>query len=526
MGESLYKIGIDVGSTNTDAVLIEGENRVVKAVKVPTTYDVTSGIIRALKEIVKKSGIPPEEVATVTYGTTHGLNAIVERKGLSKVGILRIGYPATTSVPPLSDWPADLIDAVKGEVRIVRGGHEYNGEEIAPLDEEGVKKAAKAFKEKKIKSVAITSVFSPVVPEHEEKAAEIIRNIMGEKTSISLSHNIGSIGLVERENATILNSAIVDVLGKSIDSVRQAMSELGLNEAKLFLAQNDGTIISSSEAKKYPIFTVVAAVSNSVRGAYVLTGIEDAIVIDTGGTTSNIGVLERGFPRESSSAAIIGGVRTSFMMPDFISIGIAGGSLVRKEGEKVIVGPQSVGYRITSEAIVFGGEKITATDIAVALGIASIDDPRANNNRPKDIIDKELAEKAMLYIKEKIEDAVDRIKTKPEKTPLIIVGGGSIIIPKALSGASTVIRPKNAQSANAIGAATALVGATIEKTFSYEQTPRSQALEEARREAEERAKEMGARPETIKVISIEEISLPYLPGTIVKVKVKAAGKAF
>ncbi len=520
-----YTIGIDVGSTNTDAVIVDEKNNVVHAVKVPTTSDVTTGLIQALNKVVEEAGVNREEIKRVTYGTTHGLNAIIERKGLYKVGVIRIGLPATTSIEPMTDWPQDLVEAIGKNIIMVEGGHEYNGEEISPLDEQKIRKAAKEFKDKKIQSIAITSVFSPVIPEHENRAAEIIREEMGEETPISLSHTIGSIGLLERENATILNSAIIGVIRKSIKAVREAMEKLNIQHAQLYLAQNDGTILSAEEAQKYPIFTVVAAVSNSVRGAYVLTGLENAIVIDTGGTTSNIGVLEKGFPRESSTAAIIGGVRTSFMMPDFISIGLAGGSIVKVKEGKITVGPESVGYRINPEAIVFGGNTTTATDIAIALGLATIDDPKADNERPKKVIDPELARKAHEYIKEKIEDQIDRIKTKPDPMPVVLVGGGSIILPRQLKGASKVIRPRAAQSANAIGAATALVGATIEKAYSYEQVPREKAIEETKEEARKRAIEMGARAETVEIVMVEEISMPYFPGTTVKIKVKAAGKA-
>ncbi len=518
------RVGIDVGSTHTDAVIVDEKGKLVHAVKHPTTPDITTGILEALRRVVREAGVSKDDIVAVMFGTTHGLNAIIQRKGLLKVGVIRIGLPATASIEPMSDWPEDLRKAI-GDIKVlVRGGVEYNGEEIAPLDEDTLRRVAKRFKEMGVQAVAITAVFSPVKPDHELRAAEIIREVMGD-IPVSLSHTIGSIGLLERENATILNAAIIDVMKKAIGAVKKTMDELGLFHAKLFVTQNDGTIISAEQAEKYPIFTVVAAISNSIRGAYVLTGIPNAIVVDMGGTTTNVGALEHGFPRESSRAVNIGGVRTSFMMPDFISIGVAGGSIVKTIDGEVVVGPESVGYELVTKGIAWGGDVITATDIALVLDKMTIDDPRCNPERAKKFIPRELAERAYEYIVRKVEEAIDKVKTKPDPMPVILVGGGSAMLPRKLEGASEVIRPEGAQFANAIGAATALIGATIEKVYSYEHISREKALSEAKSEAMSKAIEFGADPTTVEIVMVEEIPLPYLPGNIVKVKVKAVGKA-
>jgi len=518
------RVGIDVGSTNTDAVIVDEKGKLVHAVKHPTTADITTGILEALKRVVREAGVSEDDIVAVMFGTTHGLNAIIQRKKLLRVGVVRIGLPATASIEPMADWPMDLRKAIGDMKVLVRGGFEYSGEEIAPLDEDALHRIAERFRELGVEAVAVTSVFSPVKPDHELRAAEIFRKVLGD-IPISLSYTIGSIGLLERENATILNAAIIGVMRKAISAVKETMNELGLSHAKLFIAQNDGTIMSAEQAEKYPIFTVVAAVSNSIRGAYVLTGLENAIVVDMGGTTTNVGVLEHGFPRESSIAVNIGGVRTSFMMPDFVSIGVAGGSIVRTVGDEVVVGPESVGYELVTKGIAWGGNVVTATDVALALDKMVVDDPKCNPERAKKLIPRSLAEKAYEYIVRKVEEAIDKVKTRPKPMPVILVGGGSAMLPRKLEGASEVIRPEGAQSANAIGAATALIGATVEKTYSYEHVPREKALGEAKKEAIRRAIESGADPATVDIVTVEEISLPYLPGNIVKVKVKAVGRA-
>lgn len=133
-------------------------------------------------------------------------------------------------------------------------------------------------------------------------------------------------------------------------------------------SQNDETLMIADYAREYPILTVACGPTNSIRGASYLTSLKNALVVDIGEITY-VGVIQNCFPRESSVALTIGGVRTNFRMTDVISIGLSGGSIVREKDGKITVGPESVGYNITREAIVFGWNTITVTDIAVKLGI-------------------------------------------------------------------------------------------------------------------------------------------------------------
>ena len=172
-----------------------------------------------------------------------------------------------------------------------------------------------------------------------------------------------------------------------------------MTNADIYLSQNDGTLMTMDYARRYPILTVACGPTNSIRGASYLSRLDNAIVIDVGGTTTDLGVIQNGFPRESGVAVTIGGVRTNFRMPDVYSIGLGGGSIVREHADgSVTVGPDSVGYEITEKALVFGGDTLTATDIAVRLGMANIGDPAKVAG-----VDIELARKAMATIRELVE---------------------------------------------------------------------------------------------------------------------------
>lgn len=512
----MYKLGIDVGGTNTDAVLINDQLQVIADVKSPTSDDIYSGILVALKTILEKAKINPAEINQAMLGTTQCTNAIVERKKLAKIGILRIGAPAMEGIKPMVDWALDLHGFVE-DICIIPGGYEYDGKELNAFDEA----AAKNFFEKmkgKVKSIAISCVFSSVRNDHERQAAKLCKEIMGEDTHLSISSEIGSMGMIERENATILNAALYDVAQSFTEGFARSLEEQGITNAEIYLSQNDGTLMTMDYARRYPILTIACGPTNSIRGASYLTQLQNAIVIDVGGTTTDFGVIQNGFPRESSVAATIGGVRTNFRMPDVASIGLGGGTIIRENNGKITVGPDSVGYKITEEALIFGGTILTATDIAVRLGMVSLGDPTKVSH-----INEDLAKKAMSIMKEMIEDHVDAMKISSEEIDVILVGGGSIVIPENLEGTRNVLKPNYFGIANAIGSAISKVSGTYEQLVSYDECPRDQALETAKAQAINLAVAAGAIRETIEIIDVEDVPLAYYPGNTNRVKIKAAG---
>lgn len=515
---TMYRLGIDVGGTNTDAVILDETLTPVTSTKVPTTPDVAAGISQAMREVLQSSGVDPAEIRFAMLGTTQATNAIVERKRLNQVAVIRIGLPATASIRPLTGWPDDLKSAIGTMTWLVHGGHEFDGREISPLDEDAIRRIARDVRDRAT-SFAVTSVFSPVSADHEQRAARIIREELGAGTPVSLSHEIGSVGLLERENATVLNAALVQVAHDTAQGFISALREEGIH-ARVYLGQNDGTLMSVDYAQRYPVLTIACGPTNSIRGAAFLAGRRGSIVVDVGGTTSDVGVLVNGFPRESSVAVEIGGVRTGFRMPDLVSIGLGGGSIVRRhEDGSVTVGPDSVGYELTRKALVFGGDVLTATDVAVALGRAELGDRSRVAGLDPDLLDA-----AWRNIEEQTIDAVDRMKTTAADQPVIMVGGGSIVVPHQFQGASEVFAPRYFEVANAIGAAIAQISGQVERLYSLDQIDRAAALEDARARAVAEAIAAGADPDTVEVVDVEDVPLAYLPGNATRVRVKAAGR--
>lgn len=505
------RIGIDVGGTNTDAVLLDG-TKVLAAVKMSTTTDVTSGIVAAIDGLQQQHAFDPAGVRAVMIGTTHFINALIEARRLAPTAAVRLSLPAGASLPPMVDWPQRLVDAVSGRSYLCHGGHEFDGRHIAELDEAELRKAVEDMGRNGVRSVAITSVFSPVNHEFEQRAAELIAAELPD-VAISLSHEIGRIGLLERENATVINAALRELAANIVDGLATSVTGAGIT-APLYLSQNDGTLMDVDFARRYPVATFASGPTNSMRGAAVLSGLDTCAVIDVGGTTSDVGVLNQGFPREATTAVSVAGIRTNFRMPDVLSIGIGGGSLVRGD----VVGPESVGYQLTSKALVFGGDTLTATDIAVAAGRAEIGDPSLVAH-----LDKDMVRAALERIAADNADAVERMRTSAEPLPVVAVGGGSVLLPDELGDAGAVHRPENYAVANAIGAAIAQIGGEVDRVYAIEPGRRDSVVDEAKQEAVDRAVAAGASPSTVDIVDFDEVPIPYLPGNATRIRVKAVG---
>ena len=509
------RIGVDVGGTNTDAVVMDGTT-VLAAHKSPTTANVSGGIVGSISEVLETSAVAPGNVESVMIGTTHFTNAFVERRGLLPVGIIRIALPSSRGVLPLTDWPEDISSAVGENHYLVKGGYQYDGRVADELDELAVAEAAKEIHKKGIKSIAITGLFSPVNSEMEMRAEEIVRN-EAPNSSITLSSKIGRVGILERENAAVMNASLADLSTEVVQSFRIALKKLKIT-APFYISQNDGTLMSSEFVEKYPVLTFASGPTNSMRGAAYLSGLKDALIADIGGTTTDIGMLLNGFPRESSITVDIGGVRTNFRMPDVLTLGLGGGSLVVEGGDGVKVGPKSMGYRLTKQAMVFGGDTMSATDLAVAAGYADIGDKSLVSG-----ISKQTIEAGIAGIHQIVGDGVDRMKTSADPMPLVLVGGGSVLIRDDIPGTSETIIPENAGVANAIGASIAQVSGETDRVFAYDASGRDDAMETAKTEARERAIEAGADPSTIEILDIEEVPLAYMPGGATRIRVKVAG---
>jgi N-methylhydantoinase A/oxoprolinase/acetone carboxylase beta subunit len=471
MREADLRLGVDVGATNTDAVVIDARHHLVAKAKVPTTGDVHSGIGAAISRIVGHRDVDPTTVTRAHLGTAIAVDAIIERRALKRVAVVRIGGPLTFAVPPLVTWPAALRGAVSAGEIIVGGGAEYDGRPGAPLDGEHLARFLASVGER-AQAVAIAGVFSPVAPDQELAAAEIVRRELGARVHVSLSHEIGSLGLLERENATVLNAALVGGIEDLAAALHQTLEAEGI-EAEPFFAQNDGTVMALDHALRFPVLMIGSGAANSLRGAAFLSGVEEGIVADVGGASTTIGALVDGFPRTAALPAEIAGVRMDFRMPDVFTLPLGGGSV---PSTRTLDGRQRRALR-----------------------------------------------HVLLVVEDVLADAVDRAWHELQAPALVVVGGAGMVVPDELAGVGEVIRPSDGEVAGAIGAAIAPVSGQADRICPNRPDKRSAALEEARADAFARAIHAGADPDAVEVVEVEEVPLTYLLDPAVRIRVRVAG---
>ncbi|CAH1790669.1 unnamed protein product, partial [Owenia fusiformis] len=208
-------------------------------------------------------------------------------------------------------------------------------------------------------------------------------------------------------------------------------------------------------------------------------------------------------------------------MPDVFSFGLGGGSKVKVDKEFAQVGPQSVGYNLKSEGLLFGGSILTATDIAVANDLLTLGDVTKVKATVNDVTAKQCLDK----IHSMLEDAIDQVKTSADDVTVVLVGGGSVLVDtnRHIQGCNNILKPPHFQVANAIGAALSQVSGSVDTVVNLASTTRDDAIAQAKQQACDLAIQAGAETDTIQICEVDEIGLAYLPGNATRIKVKAIG---
>jgi N-methylhydantoinase A/oxoprolinase/acetone carboxylase beta subunit len=509
----MYRIGIDVGGTNTDAVLMNG-NEVVHAVKTATSADVMAGVLAVLRQVISGSGVRAADLRAVMIGTTHFTNAIVERRSLARVGVIRLALPATQSLPPLSGWPEDIAAAIRADARIVGGGFEFDGREIGAVGADEIRAAAEAFAAQKIRHVAISGVFSSINDAHEKQAAELVREVIPD-ARITLSSEVGRVGLLERENAAILNAALGDLGTSIMAAFTSAVAQAGI-DAPFFLTQNDGTLMSAERAARFPILTVASGPTNSMRGAAFLV--------------EGIGRDRRRHRRHDERRG-----RAAEGLP-------ARGRHGRRRGRRANQLPHArclqhrPGRRHAHQRRLrthrAGERRLPAARRSADLRWPHPDrERRGGGRRPGRVrqpefvahLDAAGVKACIERMQEKLFAAVDRVRTSDARVPLLVVGGGSVLARERI-GDLVAQRPPHYAVANAVGAAMAQVSGECDRLFKLAEIERDAAIAEATAEAKQAAIKGGARPETLVVVDVEDLPLAYMAGNATRIRVKVVGE--
>ena len=532
-----YRIGVDVGGTHTDAVcvLIDGSStKLVSSHKTESTSDLVKGLVTATKGCLEK--IPNNcNVLSVTIGTTYFLNSVVQKsKQLGRVVVIRLGGRYCKTVPPFSDFPRDLKKLICAGTFDVAGGYNFDGSELSPTsDEEIVRIASEIQLDQSVSSVVISCPFSNVNPTQESYVRQLLHKYWSSEKRIihvTCTHETSSSpDMLKRENAAIINASLLNYSTQAMKEIQSAVINIkGIENSSVFLTQNDGTIMTLTDALKFPIKTFGSGPTNSSRGAAYLikqqfkTKISEtgAIVVDVGGTTSDITILDKNlFPRQRLDNALLGGVRTNFRMPDVVSFGLGGGSFVNSQTSSV--GPKSVGHKLCSSegGQAFGGTQLTASD--VALKLKNMDIPNSDLTLIK--ISNEEANKFLKVMIEMIENAIADAKTSPDDLPLILVGGGAALFRAVdkIKGCSHILTPTHFDVANALGASISQLGVEFDRIKVVEENQtRDDLINQIISDMKTTLIQQGAQPSTLQIIRKEDNAIPYAQTNSLRIMIK------
>jgi len=510
-----YIIGIDIGGTNTDAVIIDAQKKILAFYKTPTTSPLSDGLRTALQTVCDQAQIAPSMVQRILIGTTQATNALLQNSNLLKVGVIRLATDCTNALPPFCTWPENLTTNNNAGFAIVSGGYECDGQEISPINPDEIKKAVQQLLQNGMQSLAIVGVFSPLNATQEEQAALVCRNILGMDFPISLSHTIGGINFLERENATIINSTLKDCMKQGFQSFQQIANENGF-DCDINITQNNGTIISLADATQYPVLTISSGPTNSFIGALQLTGLQDAIFVDIGGTSTDIGIALHGFARRSLCSSSIAEIPLNFAMPDVISVPIGGGSYIQEKDDIVSIDSQSCAKSLLTESLVFGGTRMTLTDIAVAKKFITL--PHAKNPTPA--VKPATADYVFDYVEKKILQLCAQMAGKYKNLPIVLIGGGAKLFNNSPLAQKVQI-PELAPVANALGAALAQVSGTVDTVVPLQD--REKTLEVLTQQAKLKAINAGADKETLQVVEQQIIPYHYTTNNLTRIKITVTG---
>ncbi|MEH6547561.1 MAG: hydantoinase/oxoprolinase family protein [Sneathiella sp.] len=313
-------LGIDTGGTYTDAVLFHEEQGVVASAKSLTTrHDFAIGIGQSIEKVLATAETDPSEIALVSLSTTLATNALVEGQG-GHISLIMIGFDETALLRN------DLRSAVKEDpVVFLSGGHDGQGEPLADLDEKELKKQLDRLGNE-VTAFAVAGLFATRNPEHEIRAREIILERTG--ASVTCSHELSSkLDGPRRALTSVLNARLISLIHHLIEAT-EGLFEAHNIAAPLMVVQGDGALISAEIAKIKPIETILSGPAASLVGAAYLSGLQNAVVSDIGGTTTDIAVLQDGNPRLDENGATVGGWRTMVEAVAMYTIGLGGDSEV------------------------------------------------------------------------------------------------------------------------------------------------------------------------------------------------------
>ena len=316
-GTAKLRMAIVAAGDSAEAVVMDARDRLLGRTALDGTDAREDTLASVIRRVLADTGVEPARVSHAMLVSGELIRALEDRS-LDRVAVIRIGSPLTHAVPPLAAWPRVLRDTVSAGEVMVGGGAEYDGGAAAPLDEDRIAQFLHTVGDD-VDAVAITAIFSPIAPDHELAAAAVVRRELGHDTHVCLSHELEELGLVERENAAVLNAALGGAARRVAAAFENALQAAGI-PAETFLARDDGALMALQFAQRMPVLMLGSGPANAMLGAVHLTGVHDAVVVHTSRTATTVGTVVHGRPRELASPTEMAGIRLGFTRPELRSL--------------------------------------------------------------------------------------------------------------------------------------------------------------------------------------------------------------
>ncbi len=376
-----YRLGVDVGGTFTDLLLLDGETGEFWRHKTPSTpHDSSEGILAGVEAITAKAGISASDIGLFLHGTTVATNAVLEGKG-ARVGLITTeGYRdimqiARSYVPgglaAWIIWPKPQPLAALEDTVEVQGRMNAAGEEVRALVDDNVEDALLRLKDNGVEAITVSLINSYANGDHEKRIGEIAHRVFPE-VPISLSHEIlPEMQEYERTLTTVANAAVRPIVGKYVSNLRGKLADCGM-VGKLSLLRSDGGLMSAQKAEEHPVNILMSGPAGGVAGALWVAknaSLKNILTLDVGGTSTDVALIENLQPRRVRTTDV-GHLSVRASSLDVKTVGAGGGSIayVPDLTKALRVGPQSAGAVPGPVAYGKGGQLPTVTDANVVLG--------------------------------------------------------------------------------------------------------------------------------------------------------------
>ena len=541
MSEHKVRMGIDVGGTHTKAVAIDNDTfEIIGKVQVPTTHDaaegVAKGVVECFQRCLKENGISPDDVVFLAHSTTQATNALLEGD-VAEVGVIGVGGGGIGGLLAKKQSNVGDVPLVTG--RYIKTHHRYVN--AAKLTAQSAREEIQKLKEEGARIIVASQAFGVDKPTHEQLIQDV-SNEMG--VPCTAAYEISKLyGLTVRTRTAVINASILPKMLETANSTESSVRKSGIS-APLMIMRGDGGVMSADEMRRRPVLSMLSGPTASVVGALMYLRASVGIYFEVGGTSTNIGVIKNGRP--TVKYASLGGYRTYVNSLDVRVLGVAGGSMVRADRNKIVdVGPRSAHIAGLEYAAFCSPEEIVDPELEfispkegdpadyVAIRCSNGKRLTITNTCAANVLDlvspeffsrgnKEACVKAMTplakYLGISVEetarqilttaceklvpvvrDLIEEYKLDEDQSVLVGCGGGAAaLIPFIAQMMSIKYQiPQNADVISSIGVALAMVREVVERVIP---NPSEEDIAKIRKEAVESAIRLGADPGSIEAV--------------------------